>query len=56
MRVRTPRGWSFSRNYAFALLGLAGTGALHPISVHGVRIRRGGVRLFQRSWRQESCR
>lgn len=56
VRVRTPRGWHFSRSYAFALLGLAGTGALHPVSVHGLRIRRGGVRLFQRSLRQETCR
>ena len=48
MKVRRGGARWFSRTYAFAMLGLAGTGALHPISLHGVRIRRGGVRLFDR--------
>lgn len=46
MKVRHGRAQWFSRNYAFSLLGLAGTGALVPVSLRGLRIRRGGVRLF----------
>jgi hypothetical protein len=49
VRGRSARGgpW-FSRSYAFAVLGLAGTGALHPVLVRGLRIRRGGVLLLDR--------
>lgn len=45
MRVRTrDRGWEFTRQHAFHVLGLDGTGALHPIRLRGVvRIERGGV-------------
>jgi len=43
---RRIRSWG-SREHAFAVLGLLGTGELHPISLHGVvRICRGGVRLI----------
>lgn len=36
--------WTFSRRHAFHVLGLDGTGALHPLRLRGVvRIERGGV-------------
>jgi uncharacterized protein with PhoU and TrkA domain len=39
-----------SRAYAFAVLGLTGSGVLRIIHLHGViRIRRGGVWLFDPS-------
>lgn len=44
MRIRHGRDWSVSRARAFAVLGLDGTGALHPMRLRGViRIERGGV-------------
>lgn len=44
MRIRHGGAWSVSRGHAFAVLGLDGTGALHPARLRGViRIERGGV-------------
>jgi len=45
MRIRDNHGgWTFSRRHAFHVLGLDGTGALHPLRLRGVvRIERGGV-------------
>lgn len=46
-RPRRPGSPWGSREHAFAVLGLLGTGALYPIQLRGVvRIRRGGVRLI----------
>ena len=44
---------SVPRIHALSVLGLTGTGALHTVHLHGVvRIRRGGVRLVDRTPRR----
>jgi hypothetical protein len=50
VRIRTSdRHWTFSRRHAFHVLGLDGTGALHPLRLRGVvRIERGGRVLVVR--------
>ena len=47
VRRKRRGGWHGTRAYAFAVLGLTGSGALRTVHLSGVlRIRRGGVWLF----------